>query len=66
MNHFRNKRYWILMPPFLIVTLLLFRILPDDMQKYSVLVILPFWVIYYAWNYYAIKKINQNKGQSSP
>ncbi|RSL29048.1 hypothetical protein D7Z54_33345 [Salibacterium salarium] len=57
----KNKRYWILMPPFLIIALLLFTFLPNNYRYFSFLVIIVFWVVYYSWNYFAGKKNNPNK-----
>ncbi len=64
-KHFKNKRYWILMPPFLITTMLLFSILPYDKMYYSFFVVIAFWIIYYVWNSYAIKKDKRKKQASS-
>lgn len=51
---FKNKRYWILMPPFLLTALLLFKYLPSDNKFiYSMLVIVLFWIVYYLWNFFA-------------
>ena len=55
---FKNKHYWILMPPFLLTSLLLIVFLPSDYKYYSFLVIILFWIVYYSWNYYGVKKNN--------
>ncbi len=57
---FKNKRYWILMPSFLIVALLLNTFLPNEYRHYSFLTIIIFWIVYYIWNYYADKKQQSN------
>jgi len=57
---FKNKKYWILMPPFLLLAILLILFLPTDLKPYSIISVLIFWVTYYIWNY-ADK--NQNKTQ---
>ena len=56
MNHFKNKRYWILMPPFLLLTVLLVVFLPIEYRWYSSLPIIVFWMVYYIWNYYSEKE----------
>ncbi|UTE78539.1 hypothetical protein [Rossellomorea sp. KS-H15a] len=56
MNYYKNKRYWILMPPFLLTTLGLFFILPEDKWGYPFVVVIAFWITYYAWNDYTLKK----------
>ena len=56
---FKNKKYWILMPPFLILTIASVIYLPQDYRPYSFLVVIIFWIIYYAWNY--IEKKNLTK-----
>lgn len=55
-KHFKNKRYWILMPPFLIITLLLFFSLPENYKFNSFLVLIAFWITYHTWDYYSNKK----------
>ena len=60
-KHLKNKRYWILMPPFLITTMLLFAFLPEEFKPYSFSVIIIFWVTYSFWNYYAEKKNSNRK-----
>lgn len=47
---FKNKKYWILMPPFLILTVALFTYLPQDYKPYSFAAIIIFWIVYYSWN----------------
>ncbi|MDX8046413.1 hypothetical protein SH601_10510 [Gracilibacillus sp. S3-1-1] len=63
---FKNKRYWILMPPFSIIALLLFIFLPNNYKFFSPLVIIIFWIVYYVWNYLAEKKNNPNNPEELP
>ena len=57
---YKNKKYWILMPPFLLLAILLILYLPTDLKPYSIISVMIFWVTYYIWTY-ADKK--QNKTQ---
>jgi hypothetical protein len=54
---FKNKRYWILMPPFFLFAVLLGLYLPNDLKPYIFLIVLLFWVIYYSWSYFDKKRI---------
>ncbi len=54
--HFINKRYWILLPPFLISAILLYMFLPEQHRIYSLLSVVLFWVSYHLWNYKDEKK----------
>ncbi|WP_223254272.1 hypothetical protein [Halobacillus halophilus] len=65
MNHFKNKRYWILMPPFLLMTVLLVIFLPIEYRWYSFLPIVVFWMVYYIWNYYSEKDNNMQNDERS-
>ena len=56
---FNNKKYWILMPPFLLLTMALFIYLPQNYKPYSFSALFTFWIIYYSWNY--IEKKNLSK-----
>jgi len=47
------------MPPFLILTIVSVIYLPQDYRPYSFLVVITFWIVYYAWNY--IEKRNLTK-----
>lgn len=51
---FKNKKYWILMPPFLILAIALLTY--TDNSSYGFLAIIIFWIIYYSWNYIEKKK----------
>ncbi len=57
---FKNKKYWILMPPFLLIAVLLILYLPNDLKPYSIISVMIFWVTYYIWTYDDKK---QNKTQ---
>jgi len=48
---YKNKKYWILMPPFLLLAILLILYLPTDLKPYSIISVLIFWITYYTWNY---------------
>ncbi|MGP4077397.1 hypothetical protein [Halobacillus sp. K22] len=63
MNYFKNKRYWILMPPFLLMTVLLVIFLPIEHRWYAFLPIIVFWIVYYIWNYYSQKKNNSKNNE---
>lgn len=52
----KSKRYWILMPPFLMTALLLLYFLPDPYENLSFILIVLFWIVYYGGNYFANKK----------
>lgn len=49
-KYFKNKRYWILMPPFFIIALLVYIFLPHNYRYLSFLVIIIFWIVYWRWN----------------
>ncbi|WP_142255350.1 hypothetical protein [Bacillus sinesaloumensis] len=55
----RRKRYWILMPPFLLVMLLLFYIIPNPYKGLATIVPLVFWVVLWIWNYIGNEKQKQ-------
>lgn len=42
-----SKKYWILMPPFFLLGLLLFLLLPVEKRAFIFLVPLIFWTVYY-------------------
>ncbi len=44
---FRNKKYWRLLPPFLVIAIILAIWLPPKLKPIAVLVILVFWAVYY-------------------
>lgn len=51
-----DKKYWILMPPFAIVTFALIIILPNEKRFYAFLLMILFWITYYSWKYADKKK----------
>ncbi|MFJ7825709.1 hypothetical protein [Psychrobacillus sp. NPDC096623] len=58
-DDFKNKKYWILMPPFLILLFALIFYLPENYGPAPFIfisVIIAFWTTYYLWNY-----IDKNK-----
>lgn len=65
MKHFKNKRYWILLLPTLLIGLSLIFIIPNNNGfPYAFSVIVLFWIVYYTWTYYAEKK-NADKDTDS-
>ncbi|WP_368901641.1 hypothetical protein [Oceanobacillus oncorhynchi] len=64
MNTFKNKRYWILMPPSLLISISLIIFIPENKGiLYAFVVIALFWIVYYTWTYY-VKKNSRNKSDS--
>ncbi|SFP64343.1 hypothetical protein [Salibacterium halotolerans] len=53
MNHFKNKRYWILMPPLFIITIFLLLFLPSPYSDYALIPVIVYFVTFTTWNYYA-------------
>ncbi len=51
MSTFRDKKYWILVVPFLVTAVLLAIYLPPRQKPLTLLVILLFWATYYLWVY---------------
>lgn len=47
---FRNKKYWILLPPFLVIVVILAFWLPPKQKPLTLFVVLVFWVVYYLWD----------------
>ena len=47
----KNKKYWVLMPPFLILTLVLIVYSPTEYRAYSFTPVVVFWIVYYIWSY---------------
>ncbi|MEC0093413.1 hypothetical protein [Paenibacillus macquariensis] len=54
-----KKKYFILMPPMLIIGLYLFYFLPANKRPYVFLVPIVFWLIYYTWLF--IERIQKKK-----
>ena len=44
-----KKKYFILMPPMLIIGLILFYFLPANQRSYVFLAPITLWLIYYTW-----------------
>lgn len=44
-----SKKYWLLMPPFFLLGILLFILLPVEKRAFIFLVPLIFWGVYYRW-----------------
>ena len=51
----KRKRYWILMPPFLIATLMFFYVLPNPYKGLSFISPLIFWIVLWFWNFFSDK-----------
>jgi hypothetical protein len=56
---FKNKRYWMLLPPFLITGIVLAIYLPHNLKPLAILTALAFWIVFYAWNYLSENKSNE-------
>ncbi|MGY4690954.1 hypothetical protein [Salibacterium sp. K-3] len=56
MKHFKNKRYWILMPPFFIVTASILLFLPGKYSDYAMVTIIAYSMTLTIWNYAAKRK----------
>lgn len=54
---FNNKKYWILMPPSLVLAMASFIYLPYDYKPYSFFAIFTSWIIYHSWNYIEKKNL---------
>ncbi|MET3699395.1 hypothetical protein SAMN05877753_11136 [Bacillus oleivorans] len=51
MNKTDWKKYFILLPPFVIVGLIILFILPEGSYHLALIVPILFWLVYYAWIY---------------
>ncbi|RLQ93106.1 hypothetical protein D9X91_18930 [Falsibacillus albus] len=51
-----KKRYWILMPPFLIIGIVLMKLSPQHLRPYVLLIPIVFWIVYYLWGYIEKKR----------
>ncbi|KGP70781.1 hypothetical protein N782_16400 [Pontibacillus yanchengensis Y32] len=47
--YFTDKKYWILMPPFLLASLMLFLFLPENLMFYGLIPLPIFWFTYHWW-----------------
>jgi hypothetical protein len=43
----KNKRYWMLLLPFLIVGVMLIFLLPQEFKPYVPFLWIPFWILYF-------------------
>jgi hypothetical protein len=46
-KNFKNKRYWILLLPSLLIGVTLISYLPQELKPFGILTVLPFWLVYY-------------------
>lgn len=51
-----KKKYFTLLPPFLILTIILAIALPSEKRFYAFFAIITFWISYYAWIYIERKR----------
>ncbi|MCR8656883.1 hypothetical protein [Paenibacillus endoradicis] len=54
-----KKKYFTLLPPFLILTIILAYTLPSDKKTYAFLAVIAFWITYFGWIYIKKKKRNE-------
>ncbi|MDT3416780.1 lipopolysaccharide export LptBFGC system permease protein LptF [Brevibacillus aydinogluensis] len=57
---FRNKIYWMLLPPFLAIAVILAFWLPPKQKPLTLLVVIVFWAVYYLWDSFD-KNLKSNK-----
>ena len=50
---FKNKRYWILILPTILIGMMILMYEPPYYQLYICLLLVGFWLIYYTWNHYS-------------
>ncbi|KML33680.1 hypothetical protein VL12_08410 [Rossellomorea marisflavi] len=55
------KKYFILLPPFLIFTTLVFLFIPYHQLLFASLIIIFFWILYYIW--VAVDKARKEKSE---
>jgi hypothetical protein len=60
-NCMHRKKYWILLPPFLILGILLIIYLPATQTVWAISVPIGFWAAYYGWIYME-KKLKEHSG----
>lgn len=56
-----KKKYFTLLPPFLLLAIILAFALPDDKKSLALLAMIAFWITYYVWVY--IEKLIQKKNE---
>ncbi|GIO51978.1 hypothetical protein J21TS7_02960 [Paenibacillus cineris] len=54
-----KKKYFTLLPPFLLLAIILAFTLPDDKKSFALLAMIAFWITYYVWIY--IEKLIEKK-----
>jgi phosphotransferase system glucose/maltose/N-acetylglucosamine-specific IIC component len=54
-----KKKYFTLLPPFLMLAIVLAFTLPSDKKIYALLAVFVFWITYYTWIYVEKKKQNE-------
>ncbi|SFM18445.1 hypothetical protein [Salibacterium qingdaonense] len=62
MNHFKNKRYWILMPPFFIIAVFFLLFLPSEYSDYALIPVIVYFITFTIWNYSAKTKNENSEG----
>ncbi|MFD2211245.1 hypothetical protein ACFSMW_16170 [Virgibacillus halophilus] len=54
---FKNKRYWILLLPFVMAIVLIYHFVPNQYGLIQVFILIAaFWIIFHIWNFYSGKK----------
>lgn len=56
-----KKKYFTLLPPFLLLAIILAFTLPDDKKSFALLAMIAFWITYYVWIY--IEKLIEKKNE---
>ncbi|RED36577.1 hypothetical protein C7820_3349 [Paenibacillus sp. VMFN-D1] len=56
-----KKKYFTLLPPFLLLAIILAFTLPEDKKSLALLAMIAFWITYYVWIY--IEKRIQKKNE---
>ncbi len=56
-----KKKYFTLLPLFLLLAIILAFTLPDDKKSFALLAMIAFWITYYVWIY--IEKRIQKKNE---
>lgn len=58
-----KKKYFILMPPALIIGIFLIYYFPVSQKPYLFLIPLVFWIIYYTWIYFEKRHENRKENK---
>ncbi len=56
-----KKKYFTLLPPFLLLAIILAFTLPEEKRSFAFLSTVAFWITYYIWIY--IEKLIQKKNE---